>query len=183
MSIAVANQYAKALLDVVLKPGSRLAAEEALVQLQRFRDALGISSELRELLMTPAVSHELKLKALTRLASMMDLHPTIVNFLSVVKNHRRVQLMDEICRVYRAQLDDRLGVARALVRSARALGEQEREKLLWQLRLATGKRVECEYTVDSELVGGITVTIGSTIYDGSVRGRLDGLKRRLTSEG
>jgi F-type H+-transporting ATPase subunit delta len=50
------------------------------------------------------------------------------------------------------------------------------------LARATGKQVRCGYTVDESLVGGVTVRVGSTMYDGSVRGQLDGLRRRLTSE-
>jgi F-type H+-transporting ATPase subunit delta len=105
-----------------------------------------------------------------------------VSFLGVLKDHRRIGLLGEICQMFRAQLDERLGVVRAQVRSARETSPAQREALEARLRAFTGKQVECEYTVAPEVIGGVTVTIGSTVYDGSVEGRLAGLLRRLTSE-
>jgi F-type H+-transporting ATPase subunit delta len=46
----------------------------------------------------------------------------------------------------------------------------------------TGKQVRCEFQVDPNLLGGVSVRIGSTIYDGSVRGQLESLRRRLAAE-
>ena len=68
------------------------------------------------------------------------------------------------------------------VTAAQPLSEDQTAALEATLARVTGKRVRCGYTVDSSLVGGVTVRIGSTMYDGSVRGQLDGLRRRLTTE-
>jgi F-type H+-transporting ATPase subunit delta len=182
MPLAVANQYAKALLEIAAGPASKLEPFSALRQLELFRNALEVSPELREILVTPAVSRETKHRALTRVAALLGLHPTVVNFLSVLKDHRRIGLLGEICQMFRAQLDERLGVVRAQVRSARETSPAQREALEARLRTFTGKQVECEYTVAPEIIGGVTVTIGSTIYDGSVEGRLQGLCRRLSGE-
>ncbi len=183
MSIAVANQYAKALLDVVLKEGSPVTASEVQAQLESFRDALGISPELREVLMTPAIGAGSKRKALGGLAKLLGLSPVVVNFLSLVKDRRRIPLMADICAMFREQTDHRLGVLRAVVASARALDSGQQAALKGQLSSATGKLVEVDYSVNPDLVGGATVTIGSTVFDGSVRGQLEGLRRHLTTEG
>jgi F-type H+-transporting ATPase subunit delta len=183
MSIAVANQYAKALLDVVLKDGSGTPASGVLAQLESFRDALATSAELREVLMTPAIAPKAKRKALDRIADLLGLSPVVINFLNLVKDRRRVPLMDDICIAFREQMDAHLGILRARVASARELNADQRQALIDRLRSATGKSVDVDYSVDPELVGGAKVTIGSTIYDGSVRGRLEGLRLRLTSEG
>lgn len=183
MSLAVASQYAKALIDVVAKPGSSVEPSAALAQLESFRDALSASPELREVLMSPAVSPANKTKAIDRLASMMGLSPVVVNFLRVVRDRRRVGLVAEICVAFREQMDERLGIVRARVASARSMGGEQREVIAAKLRAATGKRVEMDFSVDPDLVGGVTVQIGSTVYDGSVQGQLEGLKRRLAAEG
>lgn len=183
MSIAVANQYAKALLEVVVKPGSAITPAETLAQLHSFRDALESSSELREVLMTPAVGSRPKRRALDRVAGLIGLNSTVVNFLNLVKDRRRVALLPEICVAFRDLMDARLGIVRAKVSSAHPLSDEQRQKLAESLRKATGKSVDVDYFVDPELVGGATVAIGSTFYDGSVRGQLEGLRLRLTSEG
>lgn len=183
MSIAVANQYAKALLDVVLKDGSETSAAETLSQLKRFCDALDVSGELREALMTPAIGSQPKRRALERVAALMGLSRAVVNFINLVKDRRRVALLPDICVAFRDQMDTRLGVLRARVSSASPLSEQQRQDLVDRLRQATGKSVDVDYSIDPELVGGATVAVGSTFYDGSVRGQLEGLRRRMTSEG
>jgi F-type H+-transporting ATPase subunit delta len=182
MSIAVANQYAKALLEVVLKPGSTVAPEAVLEQLIRFREALDVSAELREVLMTPAIRAGQKRKALDGIARLLELSPVVVNFLHLVKDRRRVPIMGEICLMFREQMDQKLGILRAQVESARAMDSAQQETLAGRLREATGKKVDLDFKVNDDLVGGATVTIGSTVYDGSVRGQLEGLRRRLTSE-
>ncbi|MBA3976483.1 MAG: ATP synthase F1 subunit delta [Candidatus Solibacter sp.] len=182
MSIAVANQYARALLDVVLKPGSTVTPETALEQLNRFREALEVSAELKEALMTPAIGAAQKSKALGGIGKLLELSPVVVNFLHLVKDRRRVPIMGEICLMFREQMDQRLGILRARVESARVMDAGAQETLAGRLREATGKKVELDFKVNDDLVGGATVTIGSTVYDGSVRGQLEGLRRRLTSE-
>jgi F-type H+-transporting ATPase subunit delta len=183
MSIAVANQYAKALLGVVLKDGSEAYALGILAELESFRDALAAAPELREVLMSPAVGGDAKRRALIRIGSLIGLSPVVVNFVNLVKDRRRIPLTAEICAMFREQLDERLAIVRARVKSARTLDEAQQSALAGRLRSATGKRVELEYSVDSGLVGGATVTIGSTVFDGSVRGQLEDLRQRLTSEG
>lgn len=181
MSLAVANQYARALLDVVAKPGSALDARAALEQLETFEAHYRESRDLRQLMMTPAIDRVRKHKALDRIGGMLGLDPAVRNFLAVVASHRRAPLLGAIRDSFRTQLDERLGLARALVATARPLDEPDRDALAAVLRQVTGKQILCEYSVQPSLVGGITVKIGSTIYDGSVAGQLGALHRRLTS--
>jgi F-type H+-transporting ATPase subunit delta len=101
------------------------------------------------------------------------------NFLYVVIDHRRTPLLGEIRDAFQAVVDERLGVRRAEVVSARELDDLERERVSAQLSRLTGKRVLCRFALDTRLIGGLTARIGSTIYDGSVRGQLEVLRRRL----
>lgn len=182
MSLAVANQYAKALLEVVSKPGSPIAPPAALDQLDIVLAAQRESRDLNELLMTPAIGREQKAKALVRVGEVLGLDPVMSNFLRVVANHRRANLLGAIRDMFQAQLDEQTGVVRANVKAARDLTEAQRSDVAAALRQTTGKQVLCDFSVDPSLVGGLTVTMGSTVYDGSVQGRLEGLRRRLASQ-
>jgi F-type H+-transporting ATPase subunit delta len=182
MSLAVANQYAKALFEATENPAAGLAPEQALEQLKSFSEALASSHELHEVLMSPAVQQAAKSKALSRLSSLLGLHRLISNFVTVVAHHRRMKLFPEICQMFQSTLDERRGVAHARVSSAKPLNDAQKADLAAQLSRKTGKQVRFEYDVDPALVGGLTVKIGSSVYDGSVRGQLDGLRRRLASE-
>jgi F-type H+-transporting ATPase subunit delta len=180
-NLAVAHQYAKALLEAVSQPASGINPEEALAQLGQFSLTLKGSSELHGILLSPAVAHDQKTKVLSRLGDMVGMHGYLKNFLFVVTRHRRLDLLGEIRDRYQALLDESAGLVRAGVAAAQPLSADQVSALESTLARITGKQVRCGYTVDESLVGGVTVRIGSTMFDGSVRGQLDGLRRRLTS--
>lgn len=182
MDLAVANQYAKALMEVVSKPGSALGAEAALEQLQTVSATLQDSRDLRELMMTPAIDRVRKRKALNRIGDVLGLHPLLTSFLNVVTHHRRANIFHAIADSFRTQLDEQRGVVRAVVSAARELTPAQRDSLEASLRERTGKQVLCDYSVNPILVGGLIVKIGSTMFDGSVQGQLEGLRRRLASQ-
>jgi F-type H+-transporting ATPase subunit delta len=181
MSLAIANQYAKALLDVVSKPGSGVNPEAALEQIATFADAVSSSKELHAILHSPAVDSEQKKKVIERLGQGAGIQPVIVNFLSLVARKRRLAMLGEMCQAFRTVLDERTGVARPRVESSHELDAAQRGALEARLTKLTGKKVACEYQVNPALVGGVAVRIGSTVYDGTLKGQLSALGRRLAS--
>ncbi len=181
-TLAIANQYAKALLESISQPSSGATSEEALTQLEQFDAVLKSSHDLHTILLSPAVAHAQKQKVLGRLAELMGLHGFVRNFLFVVTRHRRLDLLGEIRERYQALLDETLGLLRARVSTAAPLTPEQMSALEAALTRVTGKQMRCGYEVDDTLVGGLAVRVGSTMYDGSVRGQLDSLRRRLTSE-
>jgi F-type H+-transporting ATPase subunit delta len=182
MSLAIANRYARALADAVLSPGSGLEAPSALAQLSDFNLLLGASSDLRNVLLSPAVPASRKRAVVAKLGEPLGLHKLIRNFRFVVIDHRRAGQLNEIVAAFELAIDERLGRVRAKVSSPTPLAGPERDSLHAQLARMTGKQVRCEFQVDPNLLGGVSVRIGSTIYDGSVRGQLESLRRRLAAE-
>jgi F-type H+-transporting ATPase subunit delta len=181
MSLAVATRYARALADVVLAPGSPVNATAALEQLKSFDGLLAESADFRNVLLSPAVQPARKRAVVAQLGGTLAFSKTILNFLYVVIDHRRVDLLGTISKAFEDVVDERLGRVRADVRSALPLTEEQRAAVNAQLRQLSGKEVRCEFEVDDSLLGGLTARIGSKIYDGSVRGRLDVLRQRLSS--
>ncbi len=179
---AVAKRYAEALADVVAAAGSKLRPEEAVQQLRAFEAALEQSAELREALSTPAVPSGRKKAVVGRLAEVLKLSPVTRNFLFVLVDHRRVPLFREIAQSFELVADERLGFARAEVTAAQELSEAQRAELNAALERLTGKRIRMKTAVDDGLIGGVMAKIGSTVYDGSVRGRLEALEKRLAAE-
>jgi F-type H+-transporting ATPase subunit delta len=76
-------------------------------------------------------------------------------------------------------LDERLGYKRAEVRSASELTDEQLDRFSTELARLAGSPVRMRYSVDPELIGGVTATLGSRVYDGSVRGQLATLRQRL----
>ncbi|HXG33663.1 MAG TPA: ATP synthase F1 subunit delta [Bryobacteraceae bacterium] len=179
MARAVASRYARALADLVFDPSKGLDPQTAAAQLDLFQEVLGASPELRIALLSPAVAPARKRAVVARLAEQLGMARLIRNFLYVLIDHRRTPLLGEIRDAFQAVVDERQGIRRADVVSARELGDSERKLVSDQLSRLTGKRVLCRFALDAGLIGGLTARIGSTIYDGSVRGQLEVLRRRL----
>lgn len=179
---AVATRYANALADVVSPGTSTIRPEDALKELRSFEDALGESAELRNALISPAVPVGRKRVVVGRIGDRLQISPIVRNFLFVLVDHRRVGLLTEILHSFELIMDERLGFARAEISSARELTEAQRAALNTQLAQLTGKQVRMRFSVDEALIGGAVARIGSTVYDGSVRGQLQTLGRRLSTE-
>ena len=179
---ALAKRYAEAFAEVVTRSGSPLAPLEAEAELQRFEEALAGSGDLREALASPAVPMGRKRAVLGRLATVLRLSALTRDFLCVVAGHRRMAALPEIVRAFEAGLDARLGQARAEVISASEMDEAGRAALAAALERLTGRRVLMRISLDEALLGGAVARIGSTVYDGSLRGQLAALERRLGAE-
>jgi F-type H+-transporting ATPase subunit delta len=180
MASAVANRYARALVDLVTASGSPLTPEAAAAQLRSVAAMIAGSAELRIALLTPAISNARKRAVMGRLLQQISVSDLIRNFVYVVINHRRIAIMPEISEAFEVLADERLGVVRAEVKSASALDARRSASLEAELSRLTGKRMRLHFAVDSDLLGGAVARIGSTVYDGSIRGQLQQLRRQLT---
>jgi F-type H+-transporting ATPase subunit delta len=179
---AVANRYANALADVVTAPGTTARAEDVVAELRSFESVLQDSTELRNALTSPAVPPARKRAVVGKIADTLKLSRVARNFLYVLIDHRRVAALANVLHGFEIIVDERLGFARAEVSSARELTDAQRSAISAQLERMTGKRIRMRYAVDPSLIGGVVARIGSTVYDGSVRGQLDSLGRKLTTE-
>jgi F-type H+-transporting ATPase subunit delta len=112
----------------------------------------------------------------------MGIHSEVRNFIYLVVDHRRTEMLPEIQEAFREELNARLGIVEAEVTSARELSAGEKKELTSVLEKRTGKKVEARFQEDRELLGGAVVRLGSTIYDGSVRDQLDRLREKLETE-
>jgi F-type H+-transporting ATPase subunit delta len=130
---------------------------------------------------SPAVPRETKHAVIHALLERMGAGKTMQNFLFVILDQRRMALLPEIQQAFDAQLDERQGITRADVTSARELGDAEKAQLRGALEHISGGRVEARYQIDPALIAGTVVRIGSTVYDGSVRMQLDRLRVRMGS--
>ncbi len=176
--MAVANRYARALADALGPNGDY---RKVLLELQDFETVYRESLELREIFDSPAVALPQKVKVLEAISRKLDDSPVTLIFLRVLLANYRMPLLEEVVQAYRKIANDRTGVVQVTISSASNLSEAEREALASRFRELTRKQVELEFRIDSELLGGILAQIGSTVYDGSVRGNLARIREQLTA--
>jgi F-type H+-transporting ATPase subunit delta len=176
---SASGEYATALADVALASGH---SETLRDEVRFFAELAAGSADLRNFLSSPAISRAAKQDLLEKLVTRAAGTKELRNFLFVLVDHHRTNLLGEIANDFEALLLRRLGVAEANVTSARELSPAQKEKLAGTLATVTGKKIDARYTVDPTLVGGLVVRIGSTIYDGSVRAQLEQMAARLNRD-
>ncbi len=178
----VGSRYARALVELVTAPGSNVKAGEAIAQIKAVEEMIVGSHDLHSVLMTPAVQMSKKKAIIGKLAEIAGISQLIRNFLLVVLGHKRIAKLTEIREAFEVLMDEHLGFVRAEVTSAAPLEAAQIKMIEAELMRMSGKQVRMETAVDADLLGGVIARIGSTVYDGSIRGQLESMRRKLTSE-
>jgi len=176
---SVASTYARAFADVVLS--ARLNADRSIAELRMIASLLSQSSDLRRVWENPAIPAEQKRNVLDVIAERDGVSKQVRNLVAVLIDHRRMHFLEPIIAQLEKELDARLGFAEAQITSARELGDAEKHQFETQVQKMTGKKVRAHYAQDASLLGGAVVRVGSTIYDGSVKGQLERLKEAISS--
>ena len=173
------SRYARAFADVVFE--GKLNAKDMQRQLGDFAGAWHESRELREFFLDPSFPLEQKIELLDKLNAKLKMAQQTRNFIAVLIRNDRIAGLDDVVAEFRREVNQRLGISEAKVISARKLDANERTELEQQIAALTGGTVEAQFEEDKSLLGGAVVQVGSTVYDGSVRGRLDRLREELTA--
>jgi F-type H+-transporting ATPase subunit delta len=176
---AVAGRYARAFAEVIT--AQKLDGDKTAGELDDMVAMISENHDLRNIFQNPAVDHKQKLGLLDAIMNKAGGPKVLRNFLAVLIDHNHIGQMKEIAKMFRRELDDRMGIADAQVSSARELNGAERKDLERRLTTVTGKKVRATYSEDAGLLGGAIVRVGSTIYDGSVRGQLEKIKQQIAT--
>jgi F-type H+-transporting ATPase subunit delta len=179
---ALAGRYARAYAEVVAAHGTD--PEQAIEELNEIARIVHDSSELRHIFLNPSVEHRQKLALLDAIFGRAGgLKPErrvlLRNFIAVLIDQKRIGQIEDVAAQFKQELEKRMGIADAQVSSARELTPAEKKSLEQRLAVVTGKQVRATYARDSTLLGGAVVRVGSTIYDGSVKGQLLRIKQEI----
>lgn len=173
-----ANRYAQALFEIALQAGQDQAVED---ELQALSEALKKSPQIEKTLLNPSFTLDQRKKALERLyAGSGAVSRVMTGFLSVLIEKGRFPLVHAIADAYKRIADTAQGESVAEVTSAAPLDAAFEARLVPALQKAIGTKIALKKSVDPSLVGGISVRVRNKVFDGSVRGQLERLKKELT---
>lgn len=179
MSIeTVARRYGTALADVVVKTGETDVITSELLQWEAL---LNTNADLHDVFSNPTIAHIRKENLLEKLIEKTRPSKTTANFLRVLLQNGRLTDLAEINEKFASVLEERSGVVSAEITSARDLPDDERSQLKVNLEKLTGKKVKVNFAINGEIIGGVVTRIGSTVYDGSVRTKLENLRQQLVN--
>ncbi len=171
----VARVYAEALLNAADQSGQADALEGEYESL--LRDAFQ-APQLESILTSGAVGRKQKAELLTK-GFAGRASTTFFNFLQVLNEHERLDLLRPVFAAYRQLRDQRAKRVRVQVRSAVELPADQRGRLVEELRQTFQVESVLHTEVDPELLGGLVVRVGDWVYDGSVRRQLETIRSEL----
>jgi F-type H+-transporting ATPase subunit delta len=176
-SPAAARRYAKALFSLAREEDRVDPIRGELDALSRLLEA---HAELREAIFRPLHPGAQRGAALRAVCERLGAGATVQNFCAFLVDQRRVIDFEAIREAYGRLADVAAGRTRARVVSARPLRDAQRERLRRALCARTGQEIELEESVDPALVGGAVASVGSLVFDGSLRTQLERLRSSLT---
>ncbi len=174
---AVLGRYARSLADIAFE----LNLEEKVTEdLKTYNEIFSAVPDLLDTFHSPAIPREAKEKLLDELIRQYPVNRITSNFLRILLQHNRIRYFHQILESFLKSVNERRGIISARVTAAAPLSREELKNLEQKLAGITGKLVNIELQTDADLLGGVVVQIGSTIFDGSIRTQLNDMKRRLS---
>ncbi|MCC8193158.1 MAG: F0F1 ATP synthase subunit delta [Deltaproteobacteria bacterium] len=170
-----ARRYAKALFDLAKTSGGD-APEKAGADIENFASLARESAALSALFRDPVFSPEEKRNVIAALADRLETGAMVRDFLSLLADKHRLDLLDKIAAEYRVLLDAARGILRGEMVSAVPLDEKTRATVLGQLEKKAGKSLVLDFRVDESLLGGMLLKVGDNVMDASLKTQLSLLK-------
>lgn len=179
MSVA-ARRYAGALADIAVARGLAPQIDE---ELRGYAQMFAENRELYDTFASPVVSQAEKQKILQAVVERTRPGAIISNLLALLLRHHRLHNITAVYKHFRRTMNERQGIVSAEVTTAMPVDEGEREMLRRRLEQMTGSNVEIRFRTNPSLIGGAVTRIGSVVYDGSIRTRLESIKEELKQGG
>ncbi len=180
MTGSLARRYARALFGLARETGTVAAAGEELSRAaSTFADPT-----LASVVLNPGITAAARRAIVARVVERLGLSATVGNLVRLLGDRDRLRLLPDVVRAYESFVDRELGRARVTIRSAAALTDAQRAELEALARRLTGSReVMASIAVDPNLLGGVMLDVGGTVYDGSVKTQLERLADRMAGTG
>jgi F-type H+-transporting ATPase subunit delta len=176
----LAKRYARALLELA-REESRLepTGEELVRVVAAFEEP-----RLRPLLLSPAIDPAARLATSKAVVAALGLSKIVGSLVGLLAERNRIPLLPDVSRWYETLLDEELDRVRVTIRTATPLGAAQRTEVTDLARRLTGRREVLATTeVDADLIGGVVLDVGGTVYDGSIRTQLARLTLAMAESG
>jgi F-type H+-transporting ATPase subunit delta len=177
--LSTARRYARALLDVARQQQSAEATNAAL---RAAADGIMGNPALAAVLMHPTLDLEKKRAVMREVVGASAGEALVGRLIDLLMTRGRLDILPAAADAFSEEWNAARGVVTAQAVTAAPLTKDQQERLAAALSAAAGATVELAAAVDPRLLGGVRVTMAGRIYDGTVRGRLQGLRRHLEGD-
>ncbi len=176
-NLRIAKRYAKALLEIA----EETKKLEKITNDVIFIDSLIRSSrDLQLFLKSPIIKEDKKREILKEIFSDSRVDPVTLKFVMLLVEKKREDILHDIVKVYQQIYDEKMGIVSAEVITAVEIGDRLKKMVERKILELTGaKKVKATYRVDSSIIGGIVIRVGDTVYDASIKRRIQLLREQL----
>ena len=175
-SYALTVRYVRALFQGL--PSDEIG--EVQEELSAAAEVWHTSAELRRFMLNPFIPPHEKLAAFDRLSERGQWQERVRNLLAVLVENERISLLSELVPVVAEYVRDRLHREVAIVETPVPLDDGEIDRLLGRLSRRLGVKLLPQVEIRPELIAGVRVRVGDTMYDATVAGRVRSLREQLT---
>jgi F-type H+-transporting ATPase subunit delta len=177
----IAWRYAKALMK--LCEDYKYSYDNIKDDMKSLIELLESKRELMVLLKSPIVREDKKIEVFSKVFQLLNILEGLQKFIKYLIVNHREDMLDDIYISFSEMVDEKLGRARAKVKSVVSLSGEEKAKIKQCLEKASGKTIEIESGIDKDIIGGIWIQVGDVVFDGSVKGFLFRLREKLLNIG
>jgi F-type H+-transporting ATPase subunit delta len=176
----LARRYARALLELAREAGSLTDSGEELAAVA----AAFEEPRLRAVVLNPAVDAGARRKIVAGVVDAMGLAAHVGNLVRLLADRDRLTQLSQVSQAYDDLVDAEVGRSRVRIRSAAPLGPAEKAEVTeLAKRLVGAKEIVVTTDVDAELLGGVILDAGGTVWDGSVRTQLARIAKEMAGSG
>ncbi len=172
----ISKRYARAFFEIA-EADKKL--EQYYHELRQFSSIIDGNKDLGGFLANPIFEQESKKKVLEQIIGKLSLSPMTINFLKLLIDKKRIDVLADIESCYRQMMDETLKKLRVNVKTAFPLSTDMLQYITSGLEKMTGKQIEVTVESDQNLLGGIVIGVGDTLYDGSIKSQLNNMRNLL----
>jgi F-type H+-transporting ATPase subunit delta len=177
---SLGRRYAKAVIDLARERGALASVGEELSRAA----ATFAQDDLKGLVLNPGIGAAARRNIVGQIVERLGLSPIVGDLVRLLAARDRIGVLPDVARAYERLVDRELGRARVAIRSAAKLEPEQLTALEALAKRLTGASLIVVSTkVDPELIGGVTLAVGGTVYDGSVKTQLERLADKMVRVG
>ena len=172
----ISKRYARAFFDIA---SEEKQLERYYNELNQFALIIAQNKALGEFLANPVFEQESKKGVVENIIGKLQLSGMTVNFLKLLVDKKRIDVLRDIVFFYRQLMDESLKKVRVNLKTAFPLSREMQDYIISNLEKVTGRKVEVSVEKDPGLLGGIVIGVGDTLYDGSIKSQLNNMRNLL----
>ncbi len=172
----ISKRYAKAFFEIA---ANEKKLEEFYTELSSFSSMITQNKALKEFLDNPIIEQDNKKAVVEKLISKLKFSNLTINFIKLLVDKRRIDTLPDIETCYRQLMDEALKTVRINVKTAFPMSGKMQEFITSNMEKITGRKAEITVETVPDLLGGVVIGVGDTLYDGSVRTQLNNMRNLL----